>query len=270
MVAQWRWTNQYRRIGVHRYRRRSLYRNYQGHWRRVRSYWHLWRRNHYYKARRWFWGRYRRVGRHLYRLRILKRWTGAKWVVVRKYWHLYRKNHYNHRLHGKTKWTWGGYRRIGVHLYRHRTLYRNVQGHWRRVRAYWHKWRHNHYYKRPRWFWTNHYKRIGRHRYRRQIYRRWTGGKWITVRRYWRLFRKNHYNHRHHGRRKWVWGRFKRIGLHRYRLRTLFRNVQGRWRRVRSYWHLYRRNHYYKKSRWHWGGFKRVGYHMYRRKILKR
>merc|ERR550537_395247 len=151
-----------------------LYRNYQGRWRRVRAYWYLFRRNHYYKRPRWVWGKFRRVGRHLYRLRTLRRFDGARWHNVRSYWHLWRRNHYNHHLHGRTQWRWGRYRRIGVHLYRLRTLYRNHQGRWRRVRAYWHLYRRNYYYKRPRWFWGR-YRRIGRHRYRLRILRRWTG-----------------------------------------------------------------------------------------------
>ena len=125
----------------------------QGRWKFVRSYWKMWKRNHYYKRPRWFWGRFKRVGRHLYRYRVYRRWTGVKWLKVRAYWHLYRSNHYNHGLHGRTKWVWGGYRRIGVHRYRHRTLYRNRQGHWRKVRAYWHLWKRNHYYRANKWFW---------------------------------------------------------------------------------------------------------------------
>ena len=121
------------RIGVHLYRRRTLYRNYQGRWRRARAYWDLWKHNRYYKRPRWFWGRYRRVGCHLYRLRIYKRWIGGSWVVVRRYWHLWRKNHYNHRFHGRQQWRWtNSYRRIGVHRYRYRVLYRNYQGYWKR------------------------------------------------------------------------------------------------------------------------------------------
>ena len=73
---------------VHLYHKHTLYLNSQGLCGRVRSYWHLWKRSHYYKARRWVWGRFRRIDYHRYRLRILKRWTGAKWIVVRKYWHL--------------------------------------------------------------------------------------------------------------------------------------------------------------------------------------
>ena len=82
----------------------------------------------------------------------LRRWTGAKWVKICAYWHLYRRNRYNHRLHGRTQWRWGRFRRIGVHPYRLRTLYRNLQGHWRRVPSCLHLRRRNHYYKRPRWF----------------------------------------------------------------------------------------------------------------------
>ena len=104
----------------------------------MRSYQALFKRNHCYTPRRWFWGRTGRIGRHLHRLRIFKKWTGSRWHNVRSYWHLHRRNHNNHRLHGRTQWRWGGYRRIGGHLCRKRTLYRNVQGHWRRVRAYLH------------------------------------------------------------------------------------------------------------------------------------
>ena len=60
-------------------------------------------------------------------------------MKVRGYWHLYRRNRYNHRLHGRSQWRWGSYRRIGIHLYRHRSLYRNVQRKCRLVRSYWHK-----------------------------------------------------------------------------------------------------------------------------------
>merc|ERR1712151_810149 len=31
-----------------------------------------------------------------------------------------------HKHHGRTRWRWGRYRRIGIHRYRHRKLYRNV------------------------------------------------------------------------------------------------------------------------------------------------
>merc|ERR1711871_287655 len=143
--TQWRW-GRYRRIGIHRYRRRRLYRNVHGHFRYVRGYWHLWKRNHYYKPNRWEWGRTRRVGHHLYRKRTLFRWTGARWTRIRSYWHLAHRNKVllqesagsKHRMHGRTQWRWGRYRRIGIHRYRRRRLYRNVHGHFRYVRGYWH------------------------------------------------------------------------------------------------------------------------------------
>ena len=69
-------------------RRRDLYRNAQGRRRRVRGVWKPWKRNHYDKRPRWFWGRHRRIGRHLYRLRIYKKWDGRRWRKVRSYWHL--------------------------------------------------------------------------------------------------------------------------------------------------------------------------------------
>merc|ERR1711988_467101 len=118
---------------------------------------------------------------------------------------LYRRNHYNHRLHGRTQWRWGRFRRIGVHLYRRLKLYRNVQGRWKYVRSYWHLWKRNHYYKPARWVWGAS-RRIGRHQYRQRILKRWTGSRWVVVRRYWKMYRRNRYNHRHHGRTQWRWG----------------------------------------------------------------
>merc|ERR1719350_2743712 len=53
------------------------------------------------------------------------------------------------------------------------------------------------------------------------------------------------------GRTQWRWGRFRRIGVHRYRLRTLYRNYQGHWRRVRSYWHLWKKKQVVNKARMH-------------------
>ena len=213
------------------------------------SYRHLWKRNHYYKPRRWFWGRYRRIARHLYRLRTLRRWDGSRWHNVRSYWHFVRRNYYNHKLHGKTRWRWGRYRHIGVHLCRLRVRYRNYQGRWRKVRSYWHLWKRNHYYKPFRWFWGR-WRRIGYHLYRLRVLKRWTGTRWVRVRAYWYLWKRNHYRHRLHGRQRWIWGRYRRVGHHQYRLRTLKRNYNGHWRKVRSYWHLWRRNHYYKLNRW--------------------
>jgi len=108
----------------------------------------MWKKNHYYRPKRWFWGSFRRIGRHQYRLRILKRWTGRRWVNVRAYWRLYRRNKYNHRAHGKRMSRWGRWRRIGNHLYRHRCLYRNIQGRWRKYRCRWILRRKNHYRRR--------------------------------------------------------------------------------------------------------------------------
>merc|ERR1712023_284288 len=94
---QWKWTNSYKRIGVHRYRYQALYRNYQGHWRRVGGRWRLNRRNAYHRGNRWFWGRTKRVHNHLYRYRSLRRWTGSHWVQIRGYWHKIRHNHFKRR-----------------------------------------------------------------------------------------------------------------------------------------------------------------------------
>ena len=44
--------------------------------------------------------------------------------------------------------------------------------------------------------------------------------------------------------RRWT-SHYRRIIVHRYRSLDLCRNVQGRLRRVRVKWVLYRRNHYY-------------------------
>merc|ERR1712137_1107000 len=200
---------------------------------------------------------------------ILRRWDGARWRNIRSYWHLIRRNHYNHRYHGRTQWVWGRFRRIGHHQYRLRTLQRNYNGHWRKVRSYWHMWRRNKYYRPSRWFWGR-YRRVNRHLYRMRIYKRWDGARWHVVRRYWHLWRRNHYNHKYHGRQQWRWGRYRRIGVHLYRLRTLYRNYQGHWRRVRSYWHLWKRGHYYRKPRWSWGAYRRVGHHLYRQRVLRR
>jgi hypothetical protein len=229
----------------------------------------LWKRNHYTKASRWFWGKFKRIGRHLYRQRIYRRWNGGRWITVRKYWHLYRKNKYNHAHHGRHQWRWGGYKRIGVHRYRLRILWRNVQGQWKRVRAYWHLWKRNHYYKKPRWHWGA-FRKVGYHQYRQRILKRWTGARWVVKRKYWKLWRKNKYRHKLHGKYKWFWGKYKRIGRHLYRRRILRRFWHRHWRHVRSYWHMYKRNHYYRPFRWYFGKTKRIGRHLYRLRILKR
>ena len=101
---------------------------------------------------------------------------------VRSYWHWIKRNHDRHRLHGRKRWIWGGYKRIGLHRYRQRGQ-RNVNSHWRRVRAYWHPWRRNHYDKPNRWSWGKS-RRIGRQLCRLRIQRRSTGAKWIRVRAY--------------------------------------------------------------------------------------
>jgi len=70
----------------------------------VRSYWQIWKRNHYYKPAKWAWGKYKRIGRHLYRQRILRKWTGRNWRVAKVYWKLFRRNHYPVYTHmGKKK-----------------------------------------------------------------------------------------------------------------------------------------------------------------------
>merc|ERR1719261_2413252 len=155
---QWRWTNSYKRIGVHRYRYQTLYRNYQGRWRRIGGKWRLNRRNAYYRKPRYFNGRLKRQGRHQYRQRCLKRWTGSHWVNIRCRWHLHRRNHYRHRLAGQTQWRWGRYKRVGRHQFRHRSLYkRDFHGRWKFVRAYWHLTGRNKYAHRlagrTKWVW---------------------------------------------------------------------------------------------------------------------
>jgi len=194
---QWRWTNSYKRVGVHRYRYQSLYRNYQGSWRRIGGKWRLNRRNAYYRKPRYFWGRLKRQGRHQYRHRCLKRWTGSHWVNIRCKWHLHRRNKYAHRLAGRTQWRWGRYKRVGRHRYRHRSLYkRDFNGRWKFVRAYWRKTDHNKYAHRlagrTKWFWGRRYKR--RVYRERRLYKRDFNGNFKFVRRVWRLVgRKTYY-----------------------------------------------------------------------------
>jgi len=89
---QWRWTNSYKRVGVHRYRYQTLYRNYQGRWKRIGGKWRLNRRNAYHRPNRWFWTRrIKRVGRHHYRFFKKMKWTGSHWVMIRGYWHRIRR-----------------------------------------------------------------------------------------------------------------------------------------------------------------------------------
>jgi len=203
---QWRWTNSYKRVGLHRYRYQSLYRNYQGSWRRIGGKWRLNRRNAYYRKPRYFWGRLKRQGRHQYRQRCLKRWTGSHWVNIRCKWHLHRRNHYRHRLAGQTQWRWGRYKRVGRHQFRHRSLYkRDFHGRWKFVRAYWHLTGRNKYAHRlagrTKWVWGRRYKRIGTHRYRQyRLYKRDFNGNFKYVRGVWRVVGRNYYYRRSRGR----------------------------------------------------------------------
>ncbi len=103
-----------------------------------------------------------------------------------------------------------------------------------------------------------------------RILKRWDGGRWIHERAYWRLIRHKHPKHRLHGQYRWYWGRYRRIGVHFCRLRILRRFWHDRWRHVRSYWHLWRRNHYHKRPQWRWGRYRRVGRHLYRLRVLYR
>merc|ERR1712146_168157 len=130
--------------------------------------------------------------------------------------------------------------RIGRHLYRLRTLYRNVHGRWRRVRSYWHLWRRNHYNLLQQK--DQDVSRTSRRTVFQEEEMPQEGFLQLKDREDSRTVSRS--LHRLHGRTQWRWGRFRRIGRHLYRLRTLYRNVHGRWRRVRSYWHLWRRNHY--------------------------
>merc|ERR1712232_1166273 len=195
---QWRWTNSYKRVGVHRYRYQSLYKNYQGTWGRIGGKWRLNRRNAYYPKPRYFWGRLKRQGRHQYRHRCLKRWTGSHWVNIRCKWHLHRRNHYRHRLAGQTQWRWGRYKRIGRHLYRQKRLYkRDFNGNFKYVRGRWILHRRNYYRHhlagQTQWRWGG-YKRIGNHRYRlRRLYKRDFHGRWKFVRSYWHKVFHNYY-----------------------------------------------------------------------------
>merc|ERR1719198_521503 len=224
------------------------------------------------------WGHMRkRIGRHLYRHRKLFVWRCNRYVHARTYWALERRNAYNHRLHGRTQWRWtNAYRRIGLHRYRRQDLYRNYQGRWRRVRGYWRLNRRNAYYRKPRWFWSRHLKRMGRHQYRKRCYKTWNGAHWRTVRCKWHLHRRNKYRHRLAGQKQWRWGKYKRVGRHRYRHRSLYqRDFNGRWKFVRAYWHKVDHNFYRHRlagrTKWMWGRrYKRIGTHRYREKRLYR
>jgi len=146
---------------------------------------------------KWGGGR-KRIGRHLYGQRMLYSWGCNRYIYRRWWWALLRRNHYNHRLHGRRQWRWTNhYRRIGVHRYRLQTMYRNYQGHWRKVRSVWRLNRRNAYSRRNRWFWERRVKRVGKFLYRYRSLKRWTGSHWVKIRGYWKKWKKV----RHHRRR---------------------------------------------------------------------
>merc|ERR1712159_193438 len=139
---------------------------------------------------KWGGGR-KRIGRHLYGQRMLYRWHCDRYIYLRWWWALLRRNYYNHHLHGRYQWRWtNSYRRIGVHRYRYQSLYRNYQGHWRRVGGKWRLNRKNAYYRKPRWFWGRRTKQHGGHVFRRRVLKRWTGAHWVKIRAYWRRIRR--------------------------------------------------------------------------------
>merc|ERR1712216_399544 len=145
---------------------------------------------------KWGGGR-KRIGRHLYGQRMLYSWGCNRYIYRRWWWALLRRNHYNHRLHGRRQWRWTNhYRRIGVHRYRLQTMYRNYQGHWRKVRSVWRLNRRNAYSRRNRWFWERRVKRVGKFLYRYRSLKRWTGSHWVKIRGYWKKWKKV----RHHRR----------------------------------------------------------------------
>merc|ERR1711907_17179 len=135
---------------------------------------------------RWGGGR-KRIGRHLYGQRMLYTWRYNRW-----WWVLMRRNAYNHHLHGRYQWRWTNhYKRIGVHRYRYQSLYRNYQGHWRRISGKWRLNRKNAYYRKPRWVGTRRFKVAGRNHYRLYRLLRWTGSHWVPTKAYWRRIRKS-------------------------------------------------------------------------------
>merc|ERR1711988_576256 len=86
---------------------------------------------------RWVWGAFKRVGHHKYRYRCLQKYIGNGFRNIRCVLKLVHKFAYRHKLHGRRRWVWGGYRQIGSHRYRHRCLQRNHNGHWRNWKCYW-------------------------------------------------------------------------------------------------------------------------------------
>merc|ERR1711907_428774 len=140
---------------------------------------------------RWGGGR-KRIGRHLYGQRMLYTWSCNRFVYRRWWWALLRRNAYNHRLHGRFQWRWTNhYKRIGAHRYRYQSLYRNYQGHWRRIGGKWRLNRRNAYHRKSRWVATSrvHTSRSKRTKSVRRwrLYRllHWTGSHWKVVRSRW-------------------------------------------------------------------------------------
>jgi len=139
---------------------------------------------------KWGGGR-KRIGRHLYGQRMLYSWRCNRFVYVRWWWALMRRNHYNHHLHGRYQWRWtNSYKRVGVHRYRYQSLFRNYQGHWRKIGGKWRLNRRNAYHRKPRWFWgrrIRHHcnkKYCNKYRYFKKM--RWTGSHWVKIRGFWR------------------------------------------------------------------------------------
>merc|ERR1711977_787437 len=86
---------------------------------------------------------------------MLYTWSCNRFVYRRWWWALLRRNAYNHRLHGRYQWRWTNkYKRVGNHRYRRQLLYKNYQGHWRKVRAVWRLNRRNAYRRKTRWVGT--------------------------------------------------------------------------------------------------------------------
>jgi len=139
----------------------------------------------------WGGGR-KRIGRHLYGQRRLYTWSCNRFVYRRWWWALLRRNAYNHHHHGRYQWRWTNkYKRVGNHRYRRQLLYKNYQGHWRKVRAVWRLNRRNAYRRKTRWVGTG---RVHTHKGKRyRLYRllRWTGSHWKMIKAHWHRIRRN-------------------------------------------------------------------------------
>merc|ERR1711939_301451 len=135
-------------------------------------------------------GARKRIGRHLYGQRMLYRWHCNRYIYRRWWWALLRKNYYNHRLHGRHQWRWTNhYKRIGAHRYRYQSLYRNYQGHWRRIGGKWRLNRRNAYHRKSRWIGTSRVHTHNGKRYRLYRLLRWTGSHWKPIRAHWHRIR---------------------------------------------------------------------------------